>query len=149
MIYSGFPECENWKAEVMGDAPSVPENIIGVGMSPFVRYEGSGLYFIESCENESLRVTLLPDTTFIRPHWKELHTGEAVVELDYATSHLFEIILPGNEGPRWIYRKSGSKWHLVAETSERIIFDALPGEYLIEKSPTEIDRRLLEEGWGK
>lgn len=125
----------------------VPGTIIGVGNSPFVQYGGTGLYFVEPCENDALRLTILPDTEFIRPHWKECHTGDPVVRLDSATPHAFELNLP-NIGKRWVYRKQGYRWILIAETKGAVRFDAKPGEYLIEKQKLFIDRKVLEEGWG-
>ena len=50
--------------------PRVADIDRGVGDSPFVHYEGSGLYFIEPNENGALRLTLMPNVEFIRPHWK-------------------------------------------------------------------------------
>ncbi|VGO13032.1 hypothetical protein PDESU_01586 [Pontiella desulfatans] len=123
------------------------EQIIGVGNSPFVTYAGTGLYFIKPVENGALHLEIMPDTEFIRPHWKELHTGDPVVELDLSASHEFELKLP-DLGKRWVYRKEGYRWKLVAETDGTIRFKAGPGEYLIEKQKLIIDRKLLEEGWG-
>lgn len=133
---------------IVDEASSLgPKTIIGVGNSGFVKYAGTGLYFIEPCENEALRLTIMPDTEFIRPHWKELHTGDPVVKLDTSTPHAFELKLP-DIGKRWIYRKEGSRWILIAETEGAVRFEATPGEYLIEKEKLFIDRKVLEEGWG-
>jgi hypothetical protein len=163
LIYSGWSD--QWRAGVpavrgIGD-DAAPERIVGVGNSPFVKYEGTGLYFIEPCENEALRLTVYPDVEFLKPHWKELHTGEQVAQLDSSTPHTFELKLPdlGKEncaptqsvpdlGQRWIYHKTGSRWKLIAETEGVVSFTAQPGEYLIEKHKLTIDRKLLEEGWG-
>ena len=138
LIYSG---------EIETAVPDHPQSIIGVGNSSFVNYEGTGLYFIEPCENAALHITLMPDTQFIRPHWKELHTGELVVKLDYEAEHDFELQLP-SLGKHWIYRREGPRWVLVSEKEGTVRFAAKPGEYLIEKEKLLIDRKLLEEGWG-
>ena len=138
LIYSG---------EIETAVPDHPQSIIGVGNSSFVNYEGTGLYFIEPCENGALHITLMPDTQFIRPHWKELHTGELVVKLDYEAEHDFELQLP-SLGKHWIYRREGPRWLLVSEKEGTVRFAAKPGEYLIEKEKLLIDRKLLEEGWG-
>ena len=148
LIYSGWSESDDWSDSVFGSDSASPTAIIGVGDSPFVRYEGSGLYFIEPNENGALRLTLMPDVEFIRPHWKELHTGEPVVKLDAASKNRFELSLPGFEGTCWIYRKDGWRWHLVETLEDGIRFEAIPGEYLIEKQPLRIKRKLLDEGWG-
>ncbi|MDF7824542.1 hypothetical protein P4B35_11000 [Pontiellaceae bacterium B12227] len=142
LVYSGWN-----KGEVAGEGVP-PETIIGVGNSPYVDYAGSGLYFIEPSENGALRVSILPDIEWLRPHWKECHTGDQVVKLIEDVSHPFKLKLPGMDAPRWIYRKEGYRWQLVASPKESIQFEAMPGEYLIEKEQLIIERKVLEEGWG-
>lgn len=142
LVYSG------WNPGEAADGGTPPETIIGVGNSPYVEYAGSGLYFIEPCENGALRVTIEPDVEWLRPHWKECHTGEQVVKLIHDVSHNVKLKLPGFDAPRWIYRKDGYRWLLVAEPEDAVRFEAVPGEYLIEKEKLVIDRKLLEEGWG-
>lgn len=142
LVYSG------WNAGEVESVGTPPETIIGVGNSPYVKYAGSGLYFIEPSENGALRVTIEPDVEWLRPHWKECHTGEQVVKLIHDVSHPFMLNLSGFDAPRWIYRKDGYRWLLVAEPTDAVRFDAMPGEYLIEKEKLVIDRKLLEEGWG-
>ena len=144
LIYSG------WSGEwiTMLQENVSPETIIGVGDSPLVRYGGNGLYFIEPSEGGALRVQIFPDVEFLSPHWKELHTGEAVVHLDDQSVHSFQLNLPKFDGPRWVYRKTGSRWRLVKATEGELSFDASPGEYLIEAKPLSIDRKVLDEGWG-
>ena len=148
LIYSGWSKSDDWSGSVLGVDLASPTMIIGVGDSPYVRYEGSGLYFIEPNENGALRLTLMPDAEFIRPHWKELHTGEPVVKLDAKTKNRFELNIPGFEGTYWIYRRDGWRWHLLDTLEDGIRFEALPGDYLIEKQPLRIKRKLLDEGWG-
>jgi hypothetical protein len=36
----------------------------------------------------------------------------------------------------------------VESFEDGIGFEALPGDYLIEKNPLLIDRKVLDEGWG-
>lgn len=139
-IYSG---------SIVDEASSlVPQTIIGVGDSDVVKYDGTGLYVIEPAENGALRVTIEPDVEWLRPHWKECHTGDQVVKLVYDVSHPFTLKLPGFDAPRWIYRKEGYRWQLVAAPEDVVRFEAMPGEYLIEKQQISIDRKVLEEGWG-
>ncbi|VGO19000.1 glycoside hydrolase 5 family protein [Pontiella sulfatireligans] len=142
LIYSG------WNTDEVADEGTPPETIIGLGTSPYVDYAGSGLYFIEPSENDALRVTIEPDVEWLRPHWKECHTGDQVVKLICDVSHPFKLKLPGTEAPRWIYRKEGYRWQLVAAPKDAVQFEAMPGEYLIEKQQMRIDRKVLEEGWG-
>jgi hypothetical protein len=70
------------------------------------------------------------------------------VQLDATTKHRFELSLPGFEGTCWIYRRDGWRWQLVESFEDGIGFEALPGDYLIEKNPLLIDRKVLDEGWG-
>ena len=122
---------------------SSPQKITGVGSSPFVKYDGSGLYFIKPAENDALRVTIFPDSKFILPHWKEERTGELVVQLDPETNHRFELSLPEYAPPRFVYRKQNFRWVPVESTvnGNAIQFSARAGEYLIEKAPVIIPEK--------
>ena len=53
---------------------------------------------------------------FLNPHWKELHTGDAVVALAENTSNIFTLKLPGLDDS-WVYRKEGHRWELIANQS--------------------------------
>ena len=90
----------------------------------------------------------MPDVEFIRPHWKELHTGEMVAKLDYASKHRFDFLLPDFQAVGWIYRRDNWRWQLVEKLEGTISFEAQAGEYLIEKQALHINRKVLEEGWG-
>lgn len=148
LIYSGWSDNDDWTLSVLGKDRKSPLTLTGVGNSPFVNYEGSGLYFIESNKNDGLRLTILPDIEFIRPHWKEVHNGKPVVKLDSSNTHRFELTLPDFVDTCWIYRKEGWRWKFIERVNGDIRFDAQPGEYLIEKTPTRIKRKVLDEGWG-
>ena len=149
LIYSGWSDNDDWSLSVLGKDRKSPSTITGVGNSPFVNYEGSGLYFIESSENGGLRLNILPDVEFLRPHWKEVHNGKLVVKLDSSNEHRFELTLPDFVDTYWIYRKEVWRWKFIKRVNGGICFDAQPGEYLIEKTPTRIKRKVLDEGWGK
>ena len=148
LIYSGWSCNNDWSLSVLGKEKKSPFSLTGVGNSPFVNYEGSGLYFIELSEQGGLRLSIMPNVEFIRPHWKELHTGEPVVKLDSSNTHRFELNLSDFADTCWIYRKEGWRWELIESVNEYISFEARPGEYLIEKTPTRIKRKVLDEGWG-
>ena len=148
LIYSGWSYNNDWSLSVLGKEKKSPFSLTGVGNSPFVNYEGSGLYFIELSEQGGLRLSIMPNVEFIRPHWKELHTGEPVVKLDSSNTHRFELTMPNFADRYWIYRKEGWRWELIESVNEYISFEARPGEYLIEKTPTRIKRKVLDEGWG-
>lgn len=136
LIYSG---------KVGASAPGGPQTIIGIGGSEFVSYDGTGLYFVEPCENDALLITIMPDSEFIRPHWFECHTGDRVVKLDSETAHVFELNLPDFGKTGWLYRKNGTRWELQQKLDGAVRFDAFPGEYLLEKEKLIIDRKILEE----
>ena len=74
--------------------PKTIKRIVGYGNSPFVKYEGSGLYFIK-VEEGSVHIELLPHSKFLRPPWNWYTDCEPVVELDYAFIVPFELKLPG------------------------------------------------------
>ena len=148
LIYSGWSESDDWSLSVLGKGGKWPVALTGVGNSPFVNYEGNGLYFIEPSEKGGLRLSIMPNVEFIRPHWKELHTGDAVVKIDNYSKHLFELSLSNFKDTCWIYRKDGWRWKLIERLEGGIRFDALPGEYLIENQALSINRKVLDEGWG-
>lgn len=78
------------------DVPEAPKKIIGRGNSPFVRYEGTGLYFID-IGDENVQIKIYPHARFVR-NWWEWHTdGRPIVELDDQTERPFELNLPGRE----------------------------------------------------
>ena len=139
LIYSG---------EINIESELLPSAIIGVGNSPYVEYSGSGLYFIEPDNNGSFYIEIMPDVKFLNPHWKELHTGDAVVALAENTSNIFTLKLPGLDDS-WVYRKEGHRWELISKSINFPSFKAKPGKYIIEKNKLNIDRKLLKEGWGK
>ena len=81
------------------ELPGAPKRIIGTGSSPFVKYEGTGLYFINITDNE-VQIEIYPHARFVR-NWWEWHTdGEPVVDLDDKTEFPFELNLPGCEPVR-------------------------------------------------
>lgn len=81
------------------ELPEMPKRIVGTGNSPFVKYEGTGLYFIDIGEAD-VQVEIYPHARFIR-NWWEWHTDERpIVELDDKTELPFELNLPGCEPVR-------------------------------------------------
>ena len=76
--------------------PESPKKIIGYGNSPFVNYEGKGLYFIEITEND-VQIEIYPHARFVRNWWEWHADGKLVVELDDETAFPFELNLPGHD----------------------------------------------------
>ena len=92
-----------------------PQQIVGYGKSPYVEYEGTGLYFI-NVSDESVEVELLPHSKLLRNIW-EWHTdAEPYVELDSSTALPFELKLPGFRSISFKKKPGRYDFPLIAET---------------------------------
>ena len=91
--------------------------ITGYGSSPFVTYNGKGLYFISIC-NDDVAIEVFPHACPVREQWKWYADGRFVTELDYKTELPFEIHLPGREPVHMII--APGKYHVrCCRISER------------------------------
>jgi hypothetical protein len=70
------------------------KRIVGHGSSPIVRYDGTGLYFIEQTGTGEWSLEILPDAEFLTPHYLHNGRGEKTVQLTDDVSHPFELDLP-------------------------------------------------------
>ncbi|VGO13030.1 hypothetical protein PDESU_01584 [Pontiella desulfatans] len=107
------------------------DRMVGRGDSPYVKYGGSGLYFIESQSGKGVTIKILPDAEFVLPRYLPNGRGEKTVELTVEKSHSFELNLPGFGNDCKVYRKVDGQWKRITSIGAR--FEALPGEYLIKK----------------
>ena len=105
------------------------QTVIGRGTSPEVRYDGTGLYFIEY--NETVSVEILPDAEFIHPHYLRSPEKGTVVALSTNIEHSFELRLPGVIEVD-VFRENGG---LIASEihSGFLKFKATPGTYRIKQ----------------
>ena len=92
-----------------------PKQIVGYGKSPYVEYEGTGLYFI-NVSDESVEVELLPHSRFLRNIWEWYTDAEPYVELDSSTALPFELKLPGFRSISFKKKPGRYDFPLIAET---------------------------------
>ena len=127
LIYSG--DITQWTPVEI--SPAV-KKIAGVGSSPLVKYDGTGLYFVED-KGDELRITVNPDHTWTGEPWNSLQTGE-VSRLDYDAVHEMSISLDAwPEGSYILYRIDDSGRTAVSELSELRGITVSPGEYAVTR----------------
>lgn len=104
--------------------------IVGLKSSPLVEYEGTGIYSINIHENK-INISIEPNVTHVKPLWGKDFLVEPVTILDTETSHPFTLLFDGWESAT-LFRVEGEK--MVEQfISEELKFNALPGEYVIER----------------
>ncbi len=110
------------------ELPRVPKQIVGYGSSPFVQYQGTGMYFLKSVFEDgrfSNRWTLkiLPNVTF---------GGEDYPVIDVEKKFPFTLRLPGFDFGKSVVHctKTGNKVRAVS-TPQSISFEVAPGDYEI------------------
>ena len=97
-----------------------------------MKYDGTGLYFVED-KGDELRITVNPDHTWTGEPWNSLQTGE-VSRLDYDAVHEMSISLDAwPEGSYILYRIDDSGRTAVSELSELRGITVSPGEYAVTR----------------
>ncbi|MDF7824540.1 hypothetical protein P4B35_10990 [Pontiellaceae bacterium B12227] len=110
------------------------ERLIGVGNSPFVKYAGTGLYFIESQNGCGVTIEIMPDVDVLVPYGQRNKQGEKAVALTVDDTHLFELNLPGYGRGSKVHRKVDGRWEPVKTSLGSVHFEAKPGEeYAVKK----------------
>ena len=110
------------------------ERIVGRGNSPYAKYGGSGLYFIESQNGKGVTIKILPDAEFQIPYYLRNERGEKAVRLSTDASHTFELNLPGFGSGSTVFHKVGDRWKTIKRQSGSVRFEAKPGEeYAVRK----------------
>lgn len=92
-----------------------PKQIVGYGNSPYVEYEGTGLYFINVLD-ESVEVELLPHSKRLRNIWEWHIDAQPYVELDSSTALPFELKLPGFRSISFKKKPGRYDFPLIKET---------------------------------
>ncbi|MFW6114556.1 MAG: hypothetical protein ACOC7K_02350 [bacterium] len=110
--------------------PRIPKMITGYGSSPFVRYTGKGMYFLEAVfENHKASNHW---TLKVMPHAVFDGEGHAVVNREKAFP--FTLLISGMDRRRWeVYRIKNGKKMRVQTKPPSITFNATPGDYEIIK----------------
>lgn len=119
-------------------APPAPSpavrNVLACGPSPYVTYEGTGLYTVE-IDNDAVEVDIHPDSEFMLPPWKGNRKGPwgRVTRLDCSTPHRFALHHPDWQTGVRIWRVEDGQKTPVRTADENPEFDARPGCYRIER----------------
>ena len=112
--------------------PDVNE-IIGVGSSPLVSYDGTGGYFIHRSKKQII-VRINPDVIVGTPPFVGLIDGRSVCEIDERASHRFELHLPAwANGPFSVWQAGPEGRHLVSRGNGMPVAEVTAGEYSIER----------------
>ena len=112
---------------------SCVKKISGVGSSPLVKYDGTGMYFIED-RGDELHIIIEPDHVWTGEPWNSLQTG-MTSRLDCAASHRMSIRLDAwPEGSYMLYRIGEESCRTaVSELSGLEGLNVSPGEYVVSK----------------
>ncbi|WP_136060436.1 hypothetical protein [Pontiella sulfatireligans] len=132
LIYS-----ESMPKDFVAHLPALADDfdcIVGHGNSPYAKYGGTGLYFIDSQNGRGVTVSIMPDVDVLLPYGQRNEKGEKAVALTVDNTHPFELNLPGYGRVSKVYRKADRKWTPVKTSPGRVRFDAKPGEeYAVKK----------------
>jgi hypothetical protein len=108
--------------------PRTPKQIAGYGSSPFIQYQGKGMYFLEAVFEDGRfanrwSLKIMPNVTFGEDDYP-------IIDVD--KEFPFTLRFPAIDFRNWeVYNiKNGEKVRAVA-TPQSISFDAAPGEYEI------------------
>ena len=104
-----------------------PQRIIGRGNSPFVKYAGTGLYFLKIDDGE-IRLEILPHVRFVRDPWRWWKDGKVVTELDHTSPASFQLELPGWEAAQIFRLENGQRIPITPISSG---FALSPGHFIL------------------
>ena len=110
------------------------KDIVGVGSTPLVSYDGSGSYFIHVSDKQ-ITVRIDPDVIVGKPPFVGLIDGKAVCAIDEKASHRFELHVPAwtNGGPYSVWQTGPDGRRLIARGTGTPAADLTAGEYSIER----------------
>lgn len=114
-------------------APCKPSRILGVGSSPLVTYDGTGIYHAK-IDNGTMELVIHPDASFVLPHWqKQPRPWAKACRLDWDSRHRFTIHMDGWSGDISVVRLDGDTSSPIQNSGPIPDFDAAPGRYLIRR----------------
>ncbi|MBT7163808.1 MAG: hypothetical protein HN904_13590 [Victivallales bacterium] len=116
--------------------PKAPRQIAGCGDSPFVRYAGTGAYFVD-VEEDAIAIEIMPDITRTREHWQSRAPKPypKACHLDRDTAHPFSLALPGWQGKTTVWRVGQNGRQQIPANG--LSFAAKPGRYRVERGRTD------------
>jgi len=120
------------QASALTPFPPSPEtrHVIACGNSPYVTYEGTGIYTVE-IGKDAVEIEINPDSTFVQPPWNSRHKGypEKVCQLDSSTPHSFALHHPGWRTGVSVWRMENGQKEPVQTKGSEPTFDARAGHY--------------------
>ena len=106
------------------------KKIAGVGSSPLVEYDGTGMYFIEDNGNELL-ITVEPDHAWVGEPWNSRQKG-LVSQLDYDAAHKMSVSMDAwPKGRYTLFRIDGDERTVISELSDLTGMTVSPGKYAV------------------
>jgi hypothetical protein len=110
------------------ELPQTPQQIVGYGSSPFVQYEGEGLYFLEAVFEDGQfahrwTLNIQPNVTFAED-------GNPIIDVDQAFP--FTLRFPGMDFRNWeVHDIENGRTVRSVTTQQSISFEAAPSDYEI------------------
>jgi hypothetical protein len=109
-------------------------HIAACGRSPYVTYDGTGIYTVE-IGDKAVEIELNPDSEFALPPWNSRQKGypEKVCKLDSSTPHRFVLHHPDWQANVRVWRVENGQQTPVKTESGKPVFEARPGRYRLER----------------
>lgn len=125
-FYHSAPITDTWN-------PVPPSNnvrhIAGIGSSPIVEFDGTGLYRIDQ-EGDYLYITIMPDANIVGDQF--MKAGGVVTELDYnTTKHISIKLADWEKTSGTIYRIENGTENKLSPISGTAALNLKPGRYVI------------------
>lgn len=113
--------------DISPTSPSSLRQIAGHGSSPVVKYDGSGVYFLDVTSHQNIwRLEVMPDITIINDPFSNTSVNDAKV-LSTAQSHSLELNLPPLGKHFKVYDTNGQQVATALDGR----FDITPGSWLL------------------
>jgi hypothetical protein len=110
------------------ELPRIPKKIAGYGSSPFVDYQGKGMYFLEAVFEDGQFTNRW--TLKVMPHAE--FVGKDTTDVNREQTFPFTLRFPGMDFRGWeVRRTEGGRTVRAATAPLSISFDATPGDYEI------------------
>lgn len=130
------PEKYIYSGDILKWNPVQPGNklkeIYGVGSSALIKYDGSGVYFV-NISDKTIQISIEPDAKWLIDPWLQ-PKRKLVTSLDYNSSHTFELNLKKWKADKCsIYRIEAGTKKKIEFQDNKLKFSATPGNYIITK----------------
>ena len=111
------------------------DHILGLGSSPVVSYDGTGIYSVHISDN-SISIELEPNTEQLKPLWGKDFLVSLVTKLDYSTAHNFTLNIDAWDVDQCDLFRIVGEDKIKAEFAGngKFSFDAVPGRYEVSRT---------------